>query len=494
MLGVFEGDSGPCGINFNKETLERKDFAVLESIFKNIKQHLNVGDFKAKFSEIAMSYFFEQSPIKRVVFLGLGKKTDFTDEKARQAAAKAAQYLRDIGLKNFTMTLFGSPVMNAKARFKNIFEGAALALYKYSHKTQNGEEKKIEEIEFLFPETIQINDSEWQDELEKNKIIISSVYWARDMVNAPASIATPQYLAQIAQKIAKTSAAFECQIFGKEDLERMKMNAILDVGKGSHNEPNLIFLKYKPANASNQKPIVLIGKGVCFDSGGLSLKPSENMDEMKMDMAGAAATLASIKAASDLRLPLYIIAAVPALENIPGPKSYKPGDIIKTHSGKTIEVLNTDAEGRIVLADVLSYASLNFNPEIMIDLATLTSASITALGHHYGAILGTNDKLMADLVESGKKTNEKIWPLPMDDDYKKQIESEIADVKNIGGRPAGAITAAMFLKEFAGETPWAHIDIAGPAILSEKSPYSSRGASGFGVRLLLDFLEKRLLG
>ena len=493
VFGVFEGDSGPCGINFKKETIE-DNFHKIDPIFKNIKSHLEQGDFKAKFGEIFLTYLFDGSPVKRVIVIGLGKKLEFNNEKLRQAGAKVAQYARDLGVKNLTTTIFGSPEMDAKSRFRNLMEGISLSLYRFDKfKSRNeGDEKKVVEVEFLFPENVEINSEEWEDELKRSQHIISAVYLARNLANNPASVVTPEFLAKVAREIAKSSTAFTCDVFKREELEKMGMNAVLDVGKGSDSEPHFIVLNYKPANAENKKPIVLVGKGVCFDSGGLSIKPSENMDEMKMDMAGAAVVLAALKAASNLKLPINIIGVIPAVENIPGSKSYRPGDIIKTYSGKTIEVLNTDAEGRIILADALSYAVKNFDPGMVIDLATLTGACIVALGHHYGVVLGNDNKIATDLIEAGKKTNEKIWPLPLDDDFKKQIESEIADMKNYGGRSAGAITAAMLLKEFVGNIPWCHIDIAGPAILSEKKPYSPKGGSGFGVRLLVEFLEKYL--
>lgn len=493
VFGVFEGDAGPCGINFKKETIE-DSFHKIEPIFKSIKSHLEQGDFKAKFGEIFLTYIFNETLARRVIIIGLGKKPDFTEERLRQAGAKAAQYARDLGLKNFTVTIFGSPEMDAKKRFRNLIEGIGLSLYrfdKYKSSVAN-DDKKISEVEFLFPENVPVNSEEWETELKRSQNIISAVYLARNLANNPASVVTPEFLAKVAREIAKSSAAFTCDIFKKEELEKMNMNGVLEVGKGSDSEPHLIVLNYKPANTENKKPIVLVGKGVCFDSGGLSIKPSDGMDEMKMDMAGAAAVLATMRVASNLKLPINIIGIVPAIENIPGSRSYRPGDIIRTYSGKTIEVLNTDAEGRIILADALSYAVKNFDPSIVIDLATLTGACVVALGHHYAAILGNDDKIIADLIEAGKKTNEKIWPLPLDDDFKKQIESEIADVKNIGGRAGGTITAAMFLKEFIGNAPWCHIDIAGPAILNEKRPYAPRGGSGFGVRLLLEFLERYL--
>lgn len=493
VFGVFEGDAGPCGINFKKETIE-DNFYKIEPILKSIKSHLEQGDFKAKFGEIFLTYIFNESLVRRVIIVGLGKKADFTGERLRQAGAKVAQYVRDLGIKNFTVTIFGSPEMDAKSRFRNLIEGIGLSLYRFDKykSASTGDEKRISEVEFLFPENVAVNSEDWEAELKRSQNIISAVYLARNLANNPASVVTPEFLSKVAREIAKSSAAFTCDIFKKEELEEMNMNGVLEVGRGSDSDPHFIVLNYKPANAENKKPVVLVGKGVCFDSGGLSIKPSDGMDEMKMDMAGAAVVLATLRAAANLKLPINIIGVIPAIENIPGSRSYRPGDIIRTYSGKTIEVLNTDAEGRIILADALSYAVKNFDPVMMIDLATLTGACVVALGHHYAAILGNDDKMAADLIEAGKKTNEKIWPLPLDDDFKKQIESEVADVKNIGGRAGGTITAAMFLKEFVGNTPWSHIDIAGPAILNERRPYAPRGGSGFGVRLLLEFLEKHL--
>jgi len=270
------------------------------------------------------------------------------------------------------------------------------------------------------------------------------------------------------------------------------MHAVLAVGKGSDNEPALIVLEYNPPTASSDTPMVaLVGKGVCFDSGGISLKPSENMDEMKMDMAGAAAVMSAIFAASRLALPVRIVAVAPVVENLPSSKSYRPGDIIKTASGKTIEVLNTDAEGRVILSDALHFAISQYKPHHVIDMATLTGACVVALGSHYAALFSNDHVLAKKLQDAGDITGEKIWRMPLDDAYKKQIESHIADVKNTGGRQGGSITAALFLKEFVGDhKSWAHIDIAGTAMLPETHGYKPKGGSGFGVRLLLEFLEQ----
>ena len=250
VFGVFEGDSGPCGINFKKETIE-DNFHKIDPIFKNIKSHLEQGDFKAKFGEIFLTYLFDGSPVKRVIVIGLGKKLEFNNEKLRQAGAKVAQYARDLGVKNLTTTIFGSPEMDAKSRFRNLMEGISLSLYRFDKfKSRNeGDEKKVVEVEFLFPENVEINSEEWEDELKRSQHIISAVYLARNLANNPASVVTPEFLAKVAREIAKSSTAFTCDVFKREELEKMGMNAVLDVGKGSDSEPHFIVLNYKPANA-----------------------------------------------------------------------------------------------------------------------------------------------------------------------------------------------------------------------------------------------------
>ncbi len=309
---------------------------------------------------------------------------------------------------------------------------------------------------------------------------------ARDMVNEPGNVKSPEFFAGKARLLAE-ECGFDCRILERDELEEEGMGAMLGVAQGSVREPRLIVMEYRGAK-KDAAPVVLIGKGVVFDAGGISLKPSEGMEEMKMDMGGGAAVLGAMTAVATLGLPLNVVGLIPAVENLPSGSAIRPGDVLTSKSGKTIEVINTDAEGRLILADALSYAE-RFAPAKVIDLATLTGACIIALGHHASAVLGSDAKLVEALRGAGDKTGERLWELPLWDDYDEQLNSGIADVKNIGGRAAGTITAAAFLKRFAGEYDWAHLDIAGTAWESSGRPYIPKGASGVGVRLLVEFLR-----
>ena len=270
-------------------------------------------------------------------------------------------------------------------------------------------------------------------------------------------------------------------------MAREGCGALLGVAQGSAREPRLIILQHN-GGRKGQAPVALVGKGVTFDSGGISLKPAEKMDEMKMDMGGGAAVIGTMLAASLLALPVNLVGIIPAAENMPSATAYRPGDILTSLSGQTIEVLNTDAEGRLILADALTYAK-RYEPKLVIDLATLTGACIIALGHHATAVLGNDQELVDSLLKAGEKSGERLWQLPLWDDYDQQIKSDVADVKNTGGRPAGTITAAAFLKKFASDFRWAHLDIAGTAWYDQNRPYTPKGGTGVGVRLLIEFLH-----
>ena len=277
------------------------------------------------------------------------------------------------------------------------------------------------------------------------------------------------------------------RILDDAQMKKIGMNALLGVARGGSEPAKFIILEYDGRRRSDP-PIVLVGKGLTFDSGGISIKPSEKMEEMKTDMAGGAAVLGAIAAVADLKLPVHVVGLIPATENLPGGKAYKPGDILKSLSGRTIEVITTDAEGRLILADALTYA-LRYKPAAVIDLATLTGACIVALGDHVIGMLGTDEALKARIREAADATGERVWELPLWEDYDEQIRSDIADFKNSGGRAGGAITAAAFLRKFVGDVPWVHLDIAGPSWLSKDRPYIPKGASGVGVRLLVRFLR-----
>ncbi|OQY17361.1 MAG: leucyl aminopeptidase [Desulfobacteraceae bacterium 4572_35.1] len=327
-----------------------------------------------------------------------------------------------------------------------------------------------------------------EDAITRRKIISDGVWLARDLVNQPGNVKVPTYLAQTAWDLAK-QYNFNCTLLGPAELQRQGFGALLAVAQGSICEPRLIAMEYCGAG-EDQPAVALVGKGVTFDSGGISLKPGEGMDQMKMDMAGGAAVLATMATIARLQLPINVIGVVPAVENMPSDRATRPGDIVTSLSGQTIEILNTDAEGRLILADALTWVAKK-QPQVIIDLATLTGACIIALGHHASAVLGNDDRLVEQLRQAGDSVGERVWQLPLFAEYAKQLKSEVADMKNIGGRPAGTITAAAFLQKFVAEIPWAHLDIAGTAWAEKGKPGQPCGATGVGVRLLVDYLQGR---
>jgi leucyl aminopeptidase len=313
---------------------------------------------------------------------------------------------------------------------------------------------------------------------------------ARNLQALPGNICTPEYLATIARQLAK-AYGFKINVLNAPLMEKEGMGALLAVARGSTEEPRFITLEYK--GAARSAPICLVGKGITFDSGGISIKPADKMEEMKYDMSGAAAVLGTFEALGQLKPPVNVVGIIPATENLPSGTATKPGDVVRSHLGKSIEVVNTDAEGRMVLADALSYAR-RFKPVCVIDAATLTGAIVVALGNHAIGLMGNDDQLLAEVRQAGELAGERCWPLPMWDEYREQNKSDIADIKNSGGRPAGSITAGWFLREFVDGFPWAHLDIAGTAHTDRDQPQLSKGPTGTGVRLFTEFILGRARG
>jgi len=310
--------------------------------------------------------------------------------------------------------------------------------------------------------------------------------FARTLQQRPANVATPEHLAGVALQLAEDHE-FEVTILGPREMERENMGALLAVAAGSEQEPRLIVLEHR-GGEDKDPPLVLVGKGLTFDTGGISIKPALGMEDMKFDMSGGAAVLGAMKAIGMLGLPLNVVGVVPASENLINGRATKPGDVIRTRAGKTVEVINTDAEGRLILADALHYAVERFSPRAMVDCATLTGACVIALGHHASALMGTDEGVIQALREAGDRSGERCWPLPLWAAYRKQLESPVADLKNVGGRPAGSITAGLFLREFVGDTPWAHLDIAGTAYGEPVEPWQRKGGFGVPTRVLLEWV------
>ncbi len=424
---------------------------------------------------------------ERLLLVGLGKEKEMTAESLRRAAALAATALHERRLQSCALVLNDLtsrlPVAVAAEAW---VEGLQLADYRFQNYLAADPQRPAPLARLTL-----LTDSDpaavgAKQAVLRSQAVCRGVFLARDLVNEPGNVKSPAFLAERATELA-AETGMECTVLGREALEREGFGALLGVAQGSLREPRLIRLDYR--GAADERPVILIGKGVVFDSGGISLKPGENMDQMKMDMAGAATVFGTLLAAALLRLPVNLTGLVPAVENMPSGNALRPGDILTSLSGKTIEVLNTDAEGRLILADALSYAQ-RFKPREVIDVATLTGACVIALGHHAAALLGNHRGLLRRLQQAGEICGERLWPLPLWKEYGQQLKSEVADLKNIGGRPAGTITAAAFLEHFARDYRWAHIDIAGTAWQEKTADYRPAGGTGFGVRLLITYLSR----
>ncbi len=450
---------------------------------------MKCGDFEAKLSQVSVIYPRGSLPAKRIALVGLGKKSELNLEKIRGAFSKVMQHLRGLNIKDAATAIDGNLLPDQKEKvIAAVVEGSVLGQYQYtSYKTVGREDlKEMRLLEIVAaPEDYAVT----LNEIQKTKIITDAVCFARDMVSAPANEMTPSIMAAHAQKIAKRKNV-SCRILEKGKMKMLGMNALLGVASGSQEPPKFIILEYS-GGKKGDAPIVLVGKGLTFDSGGISIKPAEKMDEMKTDMSGGAAVMATVMAAADLKLPVNLVGLVPATENMPGGSALKPGDILKSYSGKTIEVLNTDAEGRLILIDALFYAS-KYKPVAIIDIATLTGSCVVALGEDVIGMLGTDEQLKSDINRSAQITGELVWELPLWEHYSELIKSNIADYKNSAGRMGGAITAAAFLSKFVGDYPWVHLDIAGPAWTTKDKAYSPKGATGVTVRLLVEYLQNRL--
>ena len=448
----------------------------------SIKQSIN--DMGGGFGKISVIPAIGTST-QRILIAGLGKKENFTNDTIRFVSGKIAQKAKELKLKEFTIVAPPSSLVESVSSVSQIVEGCKMSLYKFE-KYKSKKENTIPNL------TILISKSEKISKIIKTADIISEgVIYTKSIANLPPNECTPTTLANFASVIAKNNN-MKCYIISKNDLKKRGFGGITAVGQGSKNEPKLIILEHN-LGSKNEKPIVLVGKAVTFDTGGISLKPGEKMDEMKFDKCGGCTVIGIMKVVSELKLPINVVGIIPSVENMPSGEAYRPGDIIKLYNGKTAEILNTDAEGRIILADALSYGEKHYSPKAIIDFATLTGACIIALGTNIAGMISNNEKLTEKIIESSKRTTEEVWNLPLNEDYMDMIKSDVADMKNVGiGRAAGTITAAAFLRNAIESTPWVHIDIAGVAwtqVATKDKPYNSKGATGFGVRLILDYLQ-----
>jgi len=452
------------------------------------------GDFSGKAGEAQLVYPRNPGRMRRVLLLGIGEEAKLDAEALRAAAGSA---VGQAAARKAARVVFVVPPLRKlrpAAVAQALAEGAVLADYRFDTYARNGADApgRVAAFTLCLERGGELRAA--RAAARTGVILAESQNLARQLSNEPANALPPAALALAAQRVAK-EVGLRVRVFDVAEMKRRKMGGILAVGAGSANPPRLIVLEHgrasaKPRGGRRRATICLVGKGITFDSGGISIKPSASMEEMKHDMSGAAAVVGALRACALLGVPHHVVGVIAAAENLPSATAYRPGDIVTAMSGKTIEVLNTDAEGRIVLADALHYARTEFEPAAMIDLATLTGACVVALGKWASGLFGNDEKLIALARDAGETTGERAWPLPLWDAHKKHIRSEVASVKNTGGRDAGSSTAAAFLAAFVGDTPWVHLDIAGTAWVGKSGPYQPFGATGVGVRLLLELLRE----
>jgi leucyl aminopeptidase len=434
-------------------------------------------EFRGRQNEVLLIPAPEDIKPERVLLVGLGKQQDISAEKVRQAGGRAAAYLRVMGMEKATLStkLLSSLSISAAV----FLEGFLLGHYTVKKYTEEKDKKSIGTVVLLSAAS-----KELKKELIRTETVSSSVCFARDLVNAPANDMTPSHLAKAALHLKNKKLSVK--VLEKKDAEKLGMWSYLSVARGSKEPPKFIVLDYKGADGP---PLVIIGKSITFDSGGLSLKPSDGLEKMKYDMAGGAAVLGVMKAVSELIMPVHLIAILPATENLIGSAASRPGDVVRAIDGKSVEIISTDAEGRMTLADAIGYAK-RLRPKAIIDIATLTGACSIALGNVTIAMMGNNRGLLEKMTQSGHNVYERVWEMPLYEEYKEYIKSDIADLKNTGGRSGSLLSSASFLYEFAGDIPWVHLDIAGTAWLEKEKPYTPKGASGIGVRLIIDFIKR----
>jgi leucyl aminopeptidase len=486
VVNLFEGVDEPSGATG----------AVDEALGGLITRLIADGEIKGSLGEVTVLHNQgdrARLAAERVLVVGLGKRDDLDLEALRVASATAARKARDLRVGRFATVIHGAGAggLDSRLAARTVIEASLLSLYTYHHYKTPPDEARPTITEISIVE----RDEDRADAIDsvagEAAALVDAVNLSRDLSQAPGNVMTPTVLADRAKEMAD-ARGLAIQVWGKQELREKGMNAILAVNSGSVQEPRFVMMTYD-CGRPGAKTLAVVGKGITFDSGGISLKGADHMEHMKHDMSGAATTIGFMQAAADLKLPCNVIGIFAATENLPSGSSYKPGDVFKTYQGTFIEIVNTDAEGRVILSDSLAYAAEQ-NPDAIVDLATLTGACVVALGHHASGAIGNDQGLLALMQQAGDVSGERVWPLPLWKEHRRDIESSIADIKNSGGRPGGALTAAAFLQCFVDGKPWVHLDIAGTAYTegwARTPPYQPPAcATGVGVRLLVELARR----
>ena len=481
--------------SFTFEDQAEQKLQWLNTLYKgNLDSLIETKDYKGAINSSVLTYINGEMKTKRLLVSGLGNLKEITLNKIRNAYAYTAKRIATLKLPSAAFEIPDLALIKSIINISHydimqaICEGVFLTQYNHKKYYSKSEFHLFDEIIFFTDSPKYTKDA--ADALKDAKIISEAVIVARDLENEPSNILYPEKFAEFVKK-SSAKSGYQVTIYDEKKIAQLNMGGVLNVGKGSSNPPRFLILQYFGSNKS-EKPFVLVGKGVTFDSGGISIKPAAGMETMKMDMGGAAAVVGAFEAVARMKYKLNLIGLIPAVENMPSGHSYKPGDVIKSYSGKTIEIENTDAEGRLILADALEYAA-NYKPRAVIDICTLTGAAVICFGHLLAGLMGNDKELKSKIFEAGEKTSERVWELPIYDEYDKLMKSEIADIKNTGpARQAGTIMGGFFLKKFVdNKFPWANLDIASVAfnVAESMEEYQQVGATGYGVRLFVELLK-----
>ncbi len=481
ILGIYEGNK-----------LTPSAALADEACGGQIKKVLKGGDLKGKLGQSLMLHQPEGLNCQRLLLVGCGKEKELNDRAFRKISEAAAKAVSASNAKDALCTLAELPLPERELDWKvrQAIEAFGHADYRFEQMKSQKSEEKPALRKVNFPHSTRAEGALVRLGILQGRALIDGMDLSKDLANLPGNVATPSYLADQAKKLGRAYRSIKTTVLEEKHMEKLGMGSLLSVSRGSRQPAKLIVMEYRGTTAkTKQKPVVLVGKGLTFDAGGISIKPSAGMDEMKYDMCGGASVFGTMKAIAEMELPINVVGVVPSSENLPDGDANKPGDIVTSMSGQTIEILNTDAEGRLILCDALTY-SKKFDPDVVIDIATLTGACVIALGGHAAGLLSNNDELAAKLLEAGQKSGDRAWQLPLWEEYDEQLKSPFADMANIGGREAGTITAACFLSRYTKEYTWAHLDIAGTAWKSG----AEKGATGRPVPLLTQYLIDKAKG
>jgi leucyl aminopeptidase len=478
-------DAVVVGVYADDKKLREPAARVNEASGRALAEVLEAEKFQGKAGSVTHLHSNGRLPARRVVVVGLGKRAETTPETVRRAAAAAVRRARDLGARAVATEVLGDR-LPARARAQAVVEGAILGTYTFDRYKREKSDKQVQTLQLAEPDGRHRREA--ADGARRGEVFARATWLARDLINAPANEVNPAHLAKVALDLAK-EAGLAVQVFERADCRKMGMGAFLGVAAGSEQPPKFIHLTYTPKGRSRRR-VAVIGKGITFDSGGLDLKTAEGMLRMKDDMSGAAAVLGIMKALPQLAPAVEVHGLIAATENMPSGTATRPGDILKAMNGTTIEIGNTDAEGRLTLADAICYASQKVGADEIIDMATLTGACVVALGPLCSGLFANDQALANRLLAAAETAGERVWQLPLIDEYREHLKSDVADLNNVGPRGGGAINAGLFLKEFAGDKPWAHLDIAGPAFIEKDTPLGPKGATGYAVRTILTYLTE----